>query len=221
MGTTLAIRIFLLAAGCVLALILSCLGLETSKNNLIGWLLTGIGIGYLFGGAIYLWTYHDNEAVVREETGDRSFWLILPGFLAIFYGPPLEYLYLPETLPRLLWMQIAGLVLIAAGLLIRIWTRIVAKGLYTGHVQVKVSHRLVLEGPYQFVRHPGYTGYMVMAIGLSIGYSSLIGLFAIAALLLPGLVYRMKVEETLLTLQFGDGYKQYTLKTKRLIPGIW
>jgi protein-S-isoprenylcysteine O-methyltransferase Ste14 len=90
-----------------------------------------------------------------------------------------------------------------------------------GHVQVKVNHRLVQEGPYQLVRHPGYTGYIIMAIGLSIGYSSLIGLFAIAALLLPGLVYRMKVEETLLTQQFGDGYKQYTLKTKRLIPGIW
>jgi protein-S-isoprenylcysteine O-methyltransferase len=221
MGTTFAIRIFLLAAGCLFALILSCLGLETCKNNLIGWLLIGIGIGYLFGGAIYLWAYSDNEAVVREETGDRSFWLVLPGFLAIFYGPPLEYLYLPETLPRLQWMEIAGLLLIGVGLLIRIWTRIIAKGLYTGHVKVRVGHRLIQEGPYQFVRHPGYTGYVVMAIGLSIGYSSLIGLFAITALLLPGLLYRMNVEETLLTQQFGDEYRHYIMNTKRLIPGIW
>jgi protein-S-isoprenylcysteine O-methyltransferase Ste14 len=60
-----------------------------------------------------------------------------------------------------------------------------------------------------------------MALGLAIGYSSWIGLAAIPLLLLPGLGYRMRVEEHLLIDMFGDEYRLFSLKTKKLIPGIW
>ena len=93
--------------------------------------------------------------------------------------------------------------------------------MYTGHLQVQKDHRLVREGPYRFVRHPGYTGFVLMALGLALGYSSLIGLAAIPLLMLPGLAYRMAVEEKLLTEQFGDEYRQYTRTTKRIIPGVY
>jgi len=36
-----------------------------------------------------------------------------------------------------------------------------------------------------------------------------------------GLVYRMKVEETLLTQQFGDEYRHSIKNTQRLIPRVW
>jgi len=54
-----------------------------------------------------------------------------------------------------------------------------------------------------------------------VSYSSLIGLIAVPVLLLPGLAYRMKVEERLLTEVFGDEYRSYARKSKKLIPGIW
>jgi len=60
-----------------------------------------------------------------------------------------------------------------------------------------------------------------MTLGLAIGYSSLTGLIAIPVLLLPGLAYRMKVEERLLTEQFGDEYRVYAGKSKKLIPFVW
>jgi protein-S-isoprenylcysteine O-methyltransferase Ste14 len=58
-----------------------------------------------------------------------------------------------------------------------------------------------------------------MTLGVAIGYSSLIGLAAVPVLLLPGLAYRMKVEERLLTEQFGEDYRTYIRKSKKLIPG--
>jgi protein-S-isoprenylcysteine O-methyltransferase Ste14 len=86
---------------------------------------------------------------------------------------------------------------------------------------VNSGQTLVQSGPYQFIRHPAYTGYLLMALGISLGYASLVGIILVLALLLPSLVYRIKVEEKLLIEHFGTAYHQYMRKTKRLIPGIW
>jgi protein-S-isoprenylcysteine O-methyltransferase Ste14 len=61
----------------------------------------------------------------------------------------------------------------------------------------------------------------LMALGLCIGYSSLIGLIAIPILLIPGLSFRMKVEERMLSEEFRDDYWAYARRAKKLIPGIW
>jgi len=219
---------FLMILAPALAIFLALLGLETLRDNFLGWFLLVLGIAYPAGSIIYyfirrqpFWKSAQAGGRAREETGDRSFWLILPGFLVAFFASPLEWMYLPAVLPRLLWMQITGLVLILSAVALRVWTRAHLRGLYSGHVEVLAGHRLVQSGPYRFVRHPGYTGFLLMTLGVAIGYSSLIGLAAVPVLLLPGLAYRMKVEERLLTEQFGEDYRTYIRKSKKLIPGIW
>lgn len=219
---------FLVIVAPALSICLALLGLETLGANLLGWFLLLLGVAFPAGGIIYLfihrhpfWTAATGVKVIREEQGDHSFWLILPGFLAVFFAPPLEWLYLPETLSRVVGMQVAGLILILASAAMRIWTRVHMRGLYSGHVEVQADHKLVQTGPYRRVRHPGYLGYLLAALGVSIGYSSWIGLMVIPLLLLPALAYRMKVEERLLTGQFGEKYLEYSRKTSRLIPGIW
>jgi protein-S-isoprenylcysteine O-methyltransferase Ste14 len=221
MKTNTGIRIFLLIVGNALALLLALLALETTPTNFLGWFLFAMGIAYGAGGVIYLWRSQNNEDSARSEAGNRSFWWILPGFLAVFFGPPLEFLYLPAWLPRGMGMELAGLVILLLGLLLRIWTRLTIGGMYSGYVKIRVHHILVTDGPYHFIRHPGYAGFVLMALGLAIGYSSWIGLAAIPLLLLPGLAYRMGVEERLLAGRFGEEYREYARKTRALIPGIW
>jgi protein-S-isoprenylcysteine O-methyltransferase Ste14 len=221
MKSNTVVRIFLLIVGNALAILLALLALETTPTNFLGWFLLAISIAYGAGGVIYLWRSRDEEGVRRTETGNRSFWWILPGFVAIFFAPPVEFLFLPALLPRSLGMELAGLVIIMLGLAIRIWTRMTIGGMYSGYLRVKVGHVLVTDGPYRLVRHPGYTGFVIMALGLCIGYSSLIGLGAIPVLLLPGLAYRMAVEEKLLLAQFDGEFRDYIQKTKRLIPFVW
>ena len=220
--------LFMLVVAPALSICLALLGLETLGSNILGWFLLVLGIAYPAGGVIYyfvrrepFWKSAGRGEAAREEKGDRSFWAILPGFLVVFFAPPIEWMYLPAVLPRTLWMQIAGLVLILAAVALRIWTRAHLRGLYSGHVEVQVGHRLVQSGPYLFVRHPGYTGFLLMTLGVAIGYSSLIGLAAVLVLLLPGLAYRMQVEERLLIEQFGEEYRAYALKTRQLIPFVW
>lgn len=221
MKSNTVVRIFLLIIGNALALLLALLALETTPKNFLGWFLFAISIAYGAGGVIYLWRNRDEEGARRSETGNRSFWWILPGFVVIFFAPPLEFLFLPALLPRGIAVELAGLVIILVGLAIRIWTRMTIGGMYSGYLRVKIGHVLVTDGPYRLIRHPGYTGFVIMALGLCIGYSSLIGLAAVPVLLLPGLAYRIKIEENLLTENFGDEYRAYAIKTSRLIPFVW
>jgi protein-S-isoprenylcysteine O-methyltransferase Ste14 len=214
------IRIFLLIVGNALALLLALLALETTPVNFLGWFLLAIAIAYGAGGVVYLWRTRDDENTAGSESGNRSFWGILPGFLAVFFAPPLEFLFLP-ILPHTLGLEIAGLVVILLGLALRIWTRLTIGGMYSGYLRVKVGHVLVTDGPYRLIRHPGYTGFVLMALGLAIGYCSVIGLAAVLLLLLPGLAYRMRIEERLLAETFGEEYRRFASRTKKLIPGIW
>jgi protein-S-isoprenylcysteine O-methyltransferase Ste14 len=220
--------LFLMIAAPALSLCLALLGLETLASNSLGWFLLVLGVAYPAGAVIYsfirrepFWRSAGGRPAVAEEKGDRSFWLILPGFLAAFFTPPLEWFCLPERLPRGPGMQIAGWILIAAALLLRVWARVHIRGLYSGHVEVQEQHQLVRSGPYRFIRHPGYAGLLLLALGVAVGYASWIGLAAIPLLLLPGLTYRIRVEERLLIEQFGEAYREYARKTRALIPGIW
>ena len=219
---------FLMIIAPAFSILLSLLGLETLSANKLGWFLLVFGVAYPAGGIIHyfiqrepFWKSARTSEISREENGDRSFWFILPGFLAVFFAPPLEWMYMSAILPRNLWLQISGLVLVVFGMALLVWARSHIRGLYSGHVAIQSDHHLVQSGPYRWIRHPSYAGFLVLVLGVTLGYSSLIGLVSIPVLLLPGLAYRMNVEEKLLGEQFGEEYSEYKAGTKRLFPGIW
>lgn len=220
------IRLFFLVPGNLLALILACLGVQILRSNLLGWFLFLFGEAYMAGGAIFLWPEDaplvtKSSRAVRDEAGDRSFWLVVPGFVAVFFVSPFEYLYLGGIARAGPITQTVGLALISLGFALRIWTRLTIKGQYTGHVQTIAGGALQTGGPYHYIRHPGYAGFLLMALGLGAGFGSYLGVAATFLFLLPGLFYRMHVEERMLVDQFGDEYRRYAARTKRLIPGIW
>ncbi|OGO60307.1 MAG: hypothetical protein A2032_02665 [Chloroflexi bacterium RBG_19FT_COMBO_49_13] len=214
-------RILLILSAYLLVCVLGYLGFITYQHNLTGWFLILTAFSYGLGGPYLLWSHMKKEAITRQERQDRSFWLILPGFLVVFYASPIEYIFLPGIIPHTPALQIIGLALIVASLLLFGWARLALKSFYSGRLRVKDGHMLVQHGPYHIIRHPAYAAYIIMSLGITIGFSSLIGLLAIPFLLLPGLVYRINVEEIILTAEFGDAYDRYSQITWRLIPGIW
>jgi len=219
---------FLLVISPLLAMLLALLGVETIPTNPLGWFLLLVGVIYSAGVIIVysirkerFWEPAVDGVTTQEEHGDRSFWFIALGMIAAFYASPVEYLYFPAILPRNAWMSTLGVELVILGVALFIWARVALRANYSGHISVKTGQTLVQSGPYEFIRHPAYTGYLLMALGISLGYASLAGLILVLILLVPSLVYRVKVEEKLLTVHFGAAYRQYMRRTKRLIPGIW
>jgi protein-S-isoprenylcysteine O-methyltransferase Ste14 len=219
---------FLVVIAPALAILLAWLGVETLPTNPCGWFLVLVGTAYAAGVVIVyyirkerFWESSVSGATTQEEGGDRSYWFITAGMLAGFYLPPVEYLYFDAVLPRNGWFSYGGVGTVLLGAALFAWARRVLRSNYSGHVSVKSGQTLVQNGPYRFIRHPAYAGYFMMALGISLGYSSLAGLCAILLLLVPGLVYRIRVEEKLLEAHFGQQFRQYAARTARFVPGIW
>ena len=92
-------------------------------------------------------------------------------------------------------------------------------GLYTSRLGVQPGHRVVTNGPYRLVRHPGYLGAILCLIGIGLALSSLIAIL-LPVLFVPILVWRIGREEEMLLEEFGQDYRTYMQKTKRLIPMV-
>jgi protein-S-isoprenylcysteine O-methyltransferase Ste14 len=222
------VLLFLLAIVPALAILLALIGVETLGSNLLGWFLLMTGIICAAGTVIVayirrerFWESQINGNTVQSERGDRSFWLVTLAMMAVFYLSPLEYMYLTAQLPRTAWMEFSGVGLFVIGIALFVWARRTLGANYSGHLSTKQGQQLVQNGPYRIIRHPAYAGFLLMAFGLALGYSSLVGIAAILLALLPSMIFRIWVEEKLLAKHFGTQFYKYAGRTRRLIPGIW
>ncbi len=90
----------------------------------------------------------------------------------------------------------------------------------TVRIQTDRGHRVVQDGPYQYVRHPGYVAGILLFISTSIVLGSLWGLVP-AGLITVLLVIRTYLEDKTLQREL-PGYFEYTQKVPyRLLVGIW
>ncbi len=221
-------KAIIIGLGLGLGSVETALGWSILPQNFLGGYLIFIGLGYCIGGAFYLALSPrgENDASrVSAPRADRSLLALLPGALLFLLGMPLEYRSAAALIPRAAWQPWLGLGLILAGMLLRIWVRQVLKQTYQGNLQVLPGQRLVTGGPYRWIRHPGYTGFILQALGLVAGFPTLCGLLGLVAFILA-LVYRIHIEEEMLAGVFGQGafgaqYQGYAARTRRLIPGVW
>lgn len=86
-------------------------------------------------------------------------------------------------------------------------------------VQRKENHQLMQDGIYKFVRHPIYTGLLLLFIGNAIIVGDYRAIIAVL-IVFVSLWLKLKKEEKLLTEIFGTGYSEYKKKTKALIPYV-
>jgi protein-S-isoprenylcysteine O-methyltransferase Ste14 len=87
-------------------------------------------------------------------------------------------------------------------------------------VRVESGQTLASTGLYGIVRHPMYTGNVIMMVGIALALGSYWGLVVV----IPGLIVlalRIRDEEKLLQEEL-DGYREYTQKVRyRLVPYMW
>ncbi len=119
------------------------------------------------------------------------------------------------------WVAGLGLALSALGLAVR-FVAIRTLGKFFSHeLKVVSGHRIVEEGLYRYLRHPSYTGFGLILVGLPLMLGSWYGFWAIVMLVVVGFSIRIWWEERVLVEHFGDAYRAYQKRTKRLIPFVW
>jgi protein-S-isoprenylcysteine O-methyltransferase Ste14 len=156
----------------------------------------------------------------REDRGNR--WV-----LAAFAVIGLLDGYLPAYTDRIgFWifdgdaLRWFGVVLFAAGGVLRIWPVFVLGHRFSGLVAIQPGHALVTTGVYSMIRHPSYLGLLVNMLGWALAFRSGVGILLTALTLVP-LFARIASEETLLRVQFGTGYEAYRAHTWRLVPFVY
>ena len=88
-------------------------------------------------------------------------------------------------------------------------------------IQVEEEQPVITTGPYAIVRHPMYTGMLLMTLFTPLALGSYWALIPSFLFFIPYLVLRIKGEEEML-LRDLPGYKDYCIKTRyRLLPSVW
>ena len=155
--------------------------------------------------------YQDRRGLVRYTLP------LLIGAYLIFKGPrlsnPLDLRVIPHV-DAIAWI---GVALCVAGLGFCVWARFTLGRNWSGVVTFKGGHKLITRGPYAIVRHPIYTGILVMIVGTVIVFGHVAGIIALP-FLFWGLWIKLRYEEKLMLEKFPDQYVAYQRRVKRLIP---
>lgn len=189
-----------------------------------------IPFGYLFGGAWLLWLIYWGIGALNVKTAarvesrtSRFLKYSLPILIAVLLLQPLRWFrgtFLAERfVPDATWIVWLGLLLTVAGLAFACWARVILGRNWSGVVQLKQDHELIVRGPYSFVRHPIYTGLLLAFLGTAIGIGEWRGLVA-TAIVAVSFWRKLRLEERWLCELFGDQYKAYMQRVKALIPWL-
>jgi protein-S-isoprenylcysteine O-methyltransferase Ste14 len=88
-------------------------------------------------------------------------------------------------------------------------------------LEIRRKHTLITGGPYRYVRHPMYSDMMLWLVSFALITANWFYALTIATGLAVMLAVRIPDEERLMLDRFGEQYRAYMKRTKRLIPGVF
>jgi protein-S-isoprenylcysteine O-methyltransferase Ste14 len=155
--------------------------------------------------------------VQKDKNSLRMLWLVIGSsmtlgvFAALVFFPKVQFISLG-------WIP---LVVVGAGFLLR-WIAIFQlREAFTVDVAISKTHQLKQDGLYRLVRHPSYTGLLLIFLGISLLLHNWTSMFLVNVPVIIALLYRIRIEEEALCEAFGQLYREYMQKTKRLIPFLY
>jgi protein-S-isoprenylcysteine O-methyltransferase Ste14 len=164
------------------------------------------------------------SAFSQKATAEKSSWLsslsyrvplALGGFLLWFpaFHSPLNLVLIPGTD----WARVCGVIFCVIGLLLTSWSRRTLGANWSSEVAFKQGHELVQRGPYRFVRHPIYTGILLMSLGTAIVVGQLHSWLGFP-FLCGGFWIKLRQEEAVMQQHFPDEYPAYQRQVRALVP---
>jgi protein-S-isoprenylcysteine O-methyltransferase Ste14 len=164
---------------------------------------------------------------MRQAKGARREWPssigIVVSFVIVAVFSTLDAVWFHVTTldPQHVAPRAVGLALLLLGAGLRVVTRLYLGRQFSGFVQTSESHTLVTTGIYHYLRHPAYSGSLLIVFGFPLALGSLGALACSVLFGVPAIVYRIYIEEQALLRWFGDDYAAYRTRTRRILPGLW
>lgn len=189
----------------------------TGRPQSVVILMTGI-VYY----AVDFWLIHRHDQLRREDGSGRSW-----GYTAIMFTVLALLAAQPIGLPGLgvhirglcgMAIQAFGVTVLMVALFLHWWARAHLQQFYVEDVVFQEGHRLVDSGPYRYVRHPTFTSFLMIALGLLMVNPALPTLLA-TIYAFWDFCGAAKKEEALLCERL-DGYADYMRRTGRFLPQL-
>jgi protein-S-isoprenylcysteine O-methyltransferase Ste14 len=164
----------------------------------------------------------DPALVAKEETTAPFSRALLAlhmfAFFTMYFG--IGNAVLPARVPA--WFpgqSLLGALVIAAGAALMVWARVYFRS-WRFRAKLGAGHELATGGPFRFLRHPIYMGLNLLALGTALWVPTMLVWIAFA-LTAVGSDLRARAEEALLERTFGSTYRDYRVRTRRFLPGIY
>jgi len=154
----------------------------------------------------------------EKETGQKTVQGIASVVcLADFVVPALDRRFGWSSVP--LYGSLIGVVLMLAGFAIT-FAVFKANRYASGIIEVAEDQRVITTGPYAAVRHPMYSGALIMLFGIPLTLGSWWGTL-VNVPLIAAIIWRLLDEEGFLTEHLA-GYSDYKERVRdRLVPFVW
>jgi len=145
-------------------------------------------------------------------------WGVAAGVLPLFYmfSPWLDFANLPFEIP--LALSIVGVVLFVFAIWLLHRSHADLGKQWSPTVEFKDDHALVTEGVYSRIRHPMYTAHVVWGMAQALLLPNLIAGPVALILMFAAMGLRIPREERAMLEEFGDAYRQYMERTRRILP---
>lgn len=172
----------------------------------------------------WLWS----ARTAKKETQQESLWVricvywlpLLVAVLLLGPGPWFGHSLLREQfVPHSTVIYSIGLGLAFCGASLAIYSRFLLGQNWSATVQLKQDHELIARGPYRVVRHPIYTGLLLLFLGNAVMVGDWRGLVAVA-IVFASFWRKLRLEESWLAGHFGQSYRDYQAQTKALVPAL-
>jgi protein-S-isoprenylcysteine O-methyltransferase Ste14 len=184
------------------------------------------GLRLSWGAVLAYWAWSAHRAKRTEQIEPRALRLLaywLPLAIAFSLLGPGEWFgdsvlreqFVPHSLP----VYGIGLASCVAGAALAIWSRWLLGSNWSSVVALKQDHELIEAGPYRHVRHPIYSGLLLLFLGNALMVGDWRGLLAVA-IVAASFWRKLRVEEAWLTQRFGEHYRDYLGRTRALVPGV-
>lgn len=181
---------------------------------------------WIGGGMVrnpHMKNYKKTEKINSEKTLREKFLCFLAAIGMMI--APMIYLFTPWLnsfnigLPD--WARWIGIICFGFGMVLFWWVHKTLGKNWSPLLEIRKDHKLIAEGPYKYVRHPMYTVIWIWVLFQGIVLSN--WAVIIIGILTWSILYfvRLPDEEKMMIEKFGQEYKDYMRKTKKIIPRVY
>lgn len=181
---------------------------------------------WIGGGMVrnpHMKNYKKTEKINSEKTLREKFLCFLAAIGMMI--APMIYLFTPWlnsfNIGLSDWARWIGIICFGFGMVLFWWVHKTLGKNWSPLLEIRKDHKLIAEGPYKYVRHPMYTVIWIWVLFQGIVLSN--WAVIIIGILTWSILYfvRLPDEEKMMIEKFGQEYKDYMRKTKKIIPRVY